>query len=185
VLGRVGARRQLASSMFCVSPTPSATTRLRRLCSVQVVLDLIEIAVVGVGDLGGMSPSRSGLRTLPTRSAVRSLHRGLSRLDDLAEVALMLGRIGTGGSCLPPQPGECIRVLDQRPRPSINSIIAGTNSSYSDAAALVLSRSPRSPCATFWIVARTCRTLSIVVLVAFATSEKTPAYVPRHAWCNR
>ena len=119
MLGRVGARRQLAfQHVLRQSHAVGHHTAEGVYAGVQVVLDLIEIAVVGVGDLGRNVALRDPVYVL-CRHVQRSDHciEGLIHaLDDLAEVALMLGRIGTGGQfAFHRSLGECIRVLDQRP----------------------------------------------------------------------
>jgi len=54
----------LPSSAACVSATPSATTRLRASMQVSGCSDFVEIAVVGVGDLGRNVALRDAVHVL-------------------------------------------------------------------------------------------------------------------------
>ena len=66
---------------------------------VQVVLDLVEVAVVGVGDLGRDVALGDAVHVLggDVQRADHRVQRLVDALDDLAVVALVLGGIGAGG----------------------------------------------------------------------------------------
>ncbi len=66
---------------------------------VQVVLDLVEVAVVVVGDLGRNVALRDPVNVLSgnIERADDRIQRGVYAIDDLTVIALMLGGVGASG----------------------------------------------------------------------------------------
>jgi hypothetical protein len=80
-----------------VSKPASVTSRRDGVdADVQVVLDLVEVAVVGVGDLGRDVALRDAVHVLGghVQRLDDVVQRQVEAFDDLAEVALVLGRVG-------------------------------------------------------------------------------------------
>ena len=100
VLGGVGAGGELAVHGGLGQHAGVGDQRVDGVdAAVEVVLDLVEVAVVGVGDLGrdvalGDPVDVVGGHVQRADDGVEGL---VDALDDLAEVALVLGGVGAGG----------------------------------------------------------------------------------------
>ena len=116
VLGGVGAGGQLA-----LDGGLGQHARIGHQCidgvdaGVEVVLQRVEIAVVGVGDLGGNGAARDVVHVLGghVERANDRVQRVVDALHDLAEIALVLGGVGAGGQlALDGSLGQHARVRD-------------------------------------------------------------------------
>ena len=100
MLGSVGASSEFAFDRGFYQHAGVGHQRVDRVdAGVEVVLDFVEIALVGVGDLGRDVAFRDAIHVLGrnVQGPDYGVERLVDALDDLAVVALVLGGVGAGG----------------------------------------------------------------------------------------